>query len=39
MNKVYQEFFSEGSYPARSAIEVAGLSIDALIEIEAIAII
>ncbi len=38
MNKVYAEFFTEGSYPARSAIEVARLPKDALVEIEAIAI-
>ncbi|MCI1208827.1 MAG: RidA family protein [Treponema sp.] len=37
MNKVYAEFFSEGSYPARSAVEVARLPKDALVEIEAIA--
>ena len=38
MNYVYAEFFSEGNYPARSAVEVARLPKDALIEIEAIAI-
>ena len=38
MNKVYAEFFTEGSYPARSAVEVARLPKDALIEIEAIAV-
>ncbi|MCM3117620.1 RidA family protein [Neobacillus sp. MER 74] len=36
MNQVYGEFFS-GNYPARSAIEVARLPKDALIEIEAVA--
>lgn len=38
MNQVYGEFFS-GNYPARSAIEVARLPKDALIEIEAVAVI
>lgn len=38
MNKVYAEFFTEGTYPARSAVEVARLPKDALVEIEAIAI-
>jgi len=37
MNQVYSEFFSEGNYPARSAVEVARLPKDALVEIEAIA--
>ena len=37
MNKVYAEFFGEGAYPARSAIEVARLPKDGLVEIEAIA--
>jgi len=38
MNKVYGEFFKEGVYPARSAVEVARLPKDALVEIEAIAV-
>ena len=38
MNGVYAEFFSEGSYPARSAVEVARLPKDALVEIEVIAV-
>lgn len=38
MNKVYGEFFNEGAYPARSAVEVARLPKDALIEIEALAV-
>lgn len=38
MNQVYAEFFPEGP-PARSAIQVARLPLDALIEIEAIAIV
>ena len=37
MNEIYATFFSEGSFPARSAVEVARLPKDALIEIEAIA--
>jgi len=36
MNQVYAQFF-EGAFPARSAIEVARLPKDALVEIEAIA--
>lgn len=38
MNEIYKEFFSD-NYPARSAVEVAKLPKDALIEIEAIAYI
>lgn len=37
MNKVYAEFFPENP-PARSAVEVARLPKDALVEIEAIAV-
>ncbi len=37
MNAVYAEFFPEGGYPARSAIEVARLPKDASVEIEVIA--
>lgn len=37
MNEVYATFFSEGNYPSRSAVEVARLPKDALVEIEAIA--
>ena len=37
MNEVYATFFGEGSYPARSAVEVARLPKDALVEIEVIA--
>ena len=37
MNAVYAEFFGEGGFPARSAIEVARLPKDGLVEIEAIA--
>lgn len=39
MNGVYAEFFGEGGCPARSAVEVARLPKDALVEIEAIAIL
>ena len=38
MNGVYAQFFTEGSYPARSAVEVARLPKDALVEIEVIAV-
>lgn len=37
MNEVYATFFGEGGFPARSAVEVARLPKDALVEIEAIA--
>lgn len=37
MNEVYATFFQEGSYPSRSAVEVARLPKDALVEIEVIA--
>ena len=37
MNEVYANFFTEGSYPSRSAVEVARLPKDALVEIEVIA--
>ena len=37
MNGVYQEYFKEGSYPARSAVQVAALPKDAGVEIEVIA--
>lgn len=37
MSEVYSTFFTEGSYPSRSAVEVARLPKDALVEIEAIA--
>ena len=37
MNEVYATFFTEGSFPARSAVEVARLPNDALVEIEVIA--
>ena len=38
MNEVYATFFTEGGYPARSAVEVARLPKDALVEIEVIAV-
>lgn len=37
MNEVYGTFFTEGSYPARSAVEVACLPKNAMVEIEVIA--
>ena len=37
MNEVYATFFTEGSYPSRSAVEVARLPKDVLLECEAIA--
>lgn len=37
MNAVYGSFFSEGCYPARSAVEVAALPMGARVEIEAVA--
>lgn len=38
VNEVYGEYFNEGDYPARSALEVANLPKGALLEIEAIAV-
>lgn len=38
MNAVYAEFFNEGQYPARSAVEVSALPKGALVEIETICI-
>ena len=38
MNAVYAEFFTEGQYPARSAVEVAALPKGALVEIETICV-
>lgn len=34
MNEVYATFFGADSYPARSAVAVAGLALDAQVEIE-----
>ncbi|MEL7602039.1 MAG: RidA family protein [Bacillota bacterium] len=39
MNEVYATFFAQGQYPGRSAVEVARLPKDALVEIEAIALL
>ena len=36
MNAVYAEFFTEGNYPARSAVEVGALPKGALVEVETI---
>ncbi len=38
MNEVYKGFFKEGSYPARSAFQVAALPQGALVEIEVVAL-
>ena len=38
MNAVYAEFFTEGSYPARSAVEVGALPKGGLVEIECICV-
>ena len=37
MNEVYAEFFTEGSYPSRSAFQIGALPKNALVEIEAVA--
>ncbi len=37
VNAVYAEYFTEGNYPARSAVEVAALPKGGLVEIEVIA--
>ncbi|WP_324825693.1 RidA family protein [Sinanaerobacter sp. ZZT-01] len=37
MNEIYGTFFTEGAYPSRSAVEVARLPKDVLVEIEVIA--
>ena len=37
MNAVYETFFPAGNCPARSAVEVARLPKDAMVEIEAVA--
>jgi len=37
MNAVYANYFTEGSFPSRSAVEVARLPKDVLVEIETIA--
>ncbi len=37
MNEVYASFFGDGGYPARSAVQVARLPRDGIVEIEAIA--
>ncbi len=39
MNEVYATFFQQGQYPSRSAVEVARLPKDALVEIEAVALL
>ena len=37
MNEIYAEYFTEGTYPSRSAVEVARLPKDVLVEVETIA--
>ncbi len=37
MNEVYREFFAADPAPARSCVQVAGLPLNALVEIEAVA--
>ncbi|MBN7774486.1 RidA family protein [Clostridium aminobutyricum] len=37
MNAIYANYFGEGAYPSRSAVEVARLPKDVLVEIETIA--
>ena len=39
MNEVYGTFFGDGGYPARSAVEVAKIPKDALVEIEVVAMV
>lgn len=39
MNEVYATFFKMGNYPARSAVQVAKLPKDALVEIEVVAVL
>lgn len=39
MNSVYAEVFGEGTHPARSAVQVARLPKDALVEIEVVAVL
>ena len=39
VNEIYATFFTEGSYPSRSAVEVARLPKDVLVEVETIAYI
>ena len=38
VNAIYAEFFTEGSYPARSAFQVAALPLGGLVEIETICV-
>lgn len=37
MNQVYAQFFGEGAFPARSAVQAGRLPKDALVEIEVVA--
>ena len=38
VNAIYAEYFTEGSYPARSAFQVAALPLGGLVEIETICV-
>lgn len=38
VNAIYAEYFTEGSYPGRSAVEVGALPKGALVEIEAVCV-
>ncbi|MGF1606483.1 MAG: Rid family detoxifying hydrolase [Rhodothalassiaceae bacterium] len=37
MNEVYKTYFEPGKYPARAAVEVSGLALDARVELQCIA--
>jgi 2-iminobutanoate/2-iminopropanoate deaminase len=37
VNKIYEDYFEKGAYPARSCVQVAKLPLDGLVEIECIA--
>ena len=39
MNEAYKAFFGIGPYPARSAVAVAGMALDAKVEIQAPAVV
>ena len=39
MNEAYKDFFSPGPYPARTAVAVAGMALNAKIEIQATAVL
>ena len=39
MNEVYKQYFSAEAPPARSTVQVAGLPLGALVEIECVAVL